>query len=861
MPEVDADPAIPTLREVVGHGWGEDVSDHAQISRYLRALADAAPDRTELVRYGETYEGRALHYLVITSADLNKRLDAIRSDRRRLADPRSIEAIEAADLIASTPPVVWLAYGVHGDESSSSDAALVTAYTLLADRREETVGLLEDVIVVIDPLQNPDGRDRFVGSYRRARGVFPQGEPEATDHQQPWPGGRSNHYLFDMNRDWYIQSQAESKARVAAYLEWQPQVYVDAHEMGRGSSYYFDPATDPYNPEITERQNAWVERIARRQAGRFDELGFAYTTREIFDAFYPGYGSTWPMFQGGVGILWEQAGVRGLVVDREDRLALHYRDAVRHHYISGLATIAEAASDPSSLLRDFFDGRLEAVERGRSGAVPDTILLPGSNPGRAARLSALLRDNGIEVRRLTAPLAFDPVGDTEPMEAPAGSYFIPASQPAGRLAETLLASDQEMGAAFIERQLDRKGRRLGDEIYDVTAWSLPMTYGVEALRGRPDVEPESEPFGDGPATPEGHVDGPERPKVGYLVPAEDESALDALSGWLRDGLRVHVVDRPFTLGGRSFDRGTLLLRAAENPEGLHEAVRTATQVHGLEVVATDTAFVDEGAGLGGPNVAWVMPPEVLLAFEEPVATGAGHTWYLFDQVWDYPTTRVAARSIAGRFDLDPYNVLVLPDGGYGPSDGFDAEAAAKLRRWVSAGGTLILVDGALRWAIGEEIALVPTEPRKVPVGPIPGEGLDEPIFEADPDDDDDGEEAPTESPRPVPGAFLRATVYDDHWVTAGLPGSIDVLTRAGLIVEPLDATEGRNLVTFEAQETPVAGFCWPDTLEAIGRSPLVLYRSIGRGHIIGFTDDPNARAMSPVTQRLFRNAAFFGPGH
>lgn len=866
MTGVEADPAIPTLETVVGHSWAEDISSHSEILRYLEALAASAPDRSKLVRYGRTYEGRDLVYLAISSAETMARLDEARLENLKLADPRSLGSGEADRLIGQAPAVVWLAYSVHGNESSSSDAALVTAYTLLADRSDETTRRLDDVIVVIDPLQNPDGRDRFVDAHRRARGAFPQPEPRATERAEPWPGGRYNHYLFDLNRDWYLQSQAESKAKVAAYLDWQPQIYVDAHEMGANNNYYFDPASDPFNPQITDRQDAWATRIGRRQAEQFDRLGFSYTTREIFDAFYPGYGSTWPMMQGGIGLLWEQAGVRGLVVDLEDETALHYHDAVRHHYVSSLATIAAAAEGRADLLRTFVEGRQEAIDRGESGEVPDVFLLPGKTPARAVELAALLVANGIEVRRMTAPVTLEGGAAVEQV-APEGAYYVPAAQPAGRLAETLLADRQEMGDDFIARQLDRKARLLGDEIYDVTAWSLPRTFGIDALRGTPVEEPESEPVGEDGGRPEGTVEGPDRPTVGYLVPGEDEAALDALSSWLRSGYRVHVVDRPFTIGGTAFGRGTLLLRTAQNPDTLHDDVRSAAEQFGLTVTAIDTSFVDEGVGLGGPNVAWVEPPKVLLAFEEPVSPFAGHTWFLFDREWTYPTTRVAAPSVAGTLDLDDYNVLILPDGSYGDESGFDADAAAKLRRWVSDGGTLILVDGALRWAIGEEIGLMPTERREVPVEPVPGEGLGpdeaegEDVDEAEDDADTEDDDAPKQSPRPVPGAILRATVYDDHWVTAGLPPSVEILTQTGLIVDPLDPTEGRNLVTFDEQDEPASGFCWPDTLEAIGRSPLVLYRSIGQGHVIGFTDDPNYRALSPVTQRLFRNAVFFGPGH
>ncbi|RUL83111.1 hypothetical protein TsocGM_22750 [Tautonia sociabilis] len=428
MPEIDADPAIPTLEEVVGHSWGADISSHAEVLRYLEALAKAAPDRCRLVRYGQSVEGRDLVYLVLSAPETIARLDEARADNLLLADPRALGPDEAETLIDRAPAVLWLAYAVHGDESSSSDAALITAYTLLADRREETRIWLNELIVVIDPIQNPDGRDRFVGAHRRARGAFPQSSPRATERLQPWPGGRYNHYLFDLNRDWFLQSQPETRAKVAAYLDWQPQVYVDVHEMGANASYYFDPASDPFNPQITPRQNAWATRIGRLQAEQFDRFGFSYTSREIFDAFYPGYGSTWPMMHGAIGLLWEQAGVRGLVVDRDDGQPLHYHDAVRHHYVSGLAAVQAAASGRADLLRTFHEGRGEAIERGRSGDAPDVFLLPGKTPVRAAELAELLVANGIEVRRLTAAAVLRPEGSAVEQGAQPASEKAPSRQ-------------------------------------------------------------------------------------------------------------------------------------------------------------------------------------------------------------------------------------------------------------------------------------------------------------------------------------------------------------------------------------------------------------------------------------------------
>jgi hypothetical protein len=863
MPEVDADPKIPTLKQQLGHGWGEDISSHAEIERYLRALAAAAPDRSRLLKYGDTIEKRGLYLLAITATKNRSRLEEIREANLRLADPRGTTPEQAKAIAEKAPAIVWMAYGVHGDEISSSDAALLTAYHLLADRRKSTQRMLEKVVVIIDPMQNPDGRDRFVNFHRENRGVAPDSEPMAAERVQRWAGGRFNHYLFDMNRDWFLQTQAETRARVAAYLRWQPHVTIDAHEMGSNNEYYFDPPADPILELITPRQREWFVKFGTRQGQRFDQFGFPYTTREVYDAFYPGYGSTWPTLHGSIGILWEQAGARGLVIDREDQRKLHYHDGVRHHYVSSLSTVETAAAMCKDLVNDFYEYRASAIASGRDGPVRDYVLLPGSTPARAARLGRLLEDNGIEVRRVTKATTITAKGGIETAArehaVPVGSYHVSVSQPAGRLARSLLSVQFDMGEAFRKRQLDRKVRRLDDEIYDLTAWSLPLAFGVSSLAAQGDSRVVSEPVKA--TTASGRVIGPERARVGYLVRAEDESAMFALAKLLRLPLRVHVFDQPTALAGEKFAKGTLLLRTSENPENVHEIIRRVALECSLSVVATDTGLVDDGAGLGGIHVSWVKPPKVAMLVDRPASPYAGHTWFLFDQVWQYPLTRVPGSAI-GDLDLAKYNVLILPDGRYpGP---IGEPFVPRLKDWVRGGGTLILIKGAAAWATEKTVGLLASKPVKKVVKTEsetekkPAEKAEKP---AAPGETKPDSEKPEEPPDPVPGAFLRASVYDDHFVTYGSPGEVYPLINTDLILTSLKPTDGRNLVNFAARDLLVSGFCWPGTLELMAGKPFVLYQAMGKGHVISFADDPNFRAMTPSTQRFFLNAVFFGPGH
>lgn len=854
VPGIDADPAIPTLEQVVGFGWAQEITSHAEFERYLDALAEAAPDRTKLVRYGSSYERRSLNYLVISSPANIKRLEEIRQNNLLLSDPRKMSDQEAAALIKDSPAVLWLAYNVHGNECSAGDAALVTAYHLLADRREETRSWLERLVVIIDPLQNPDGRERFVQNFRKHRGEFIESNPMGSEHTEPWPSGRSNHYWFDMNRDWFLQSQRETQAKVNAYLDWQPQIYVDAHEMGRNATYFFMPPKEPMNPFFLAKQHEWLLRIGRHQAKWFDDFGFRYTTREMFDGFYPGYGSKWPSMRGGLGMLWEQASVRGLIIDRDDETKLHYPDTVLHHYVSGLATAELSAGNRESLLRDYHDAQRRDIQLGNDGPVRHYFLLEEDRPQRTARLARLLLRNGIGVHRVTEPtkvsvcdIRDDAVKDRV---IPAGSYHVPIAQPGGRLARVLLDRHVEMDEQFVKRQLRRNELFMSDEIYDVTAWSLPLAFGVTCLASEQSIDVPGELY---EAQSPSHIFPDQQPKVAYLVPGTD-GATEALCGWLQSGVRVHVTDRPMKLKGRKFAPGTLIMFVHGNSDSLHQSVREAATRFGLDVYAANTGFVDEGAHLGGPYVKWVRPPKVLMPVDRPTSYRVGHTWHLFDQRLHYPTTRVSARNLS-RMDLDDFNVLVLPDGSYSSSYGFDGTLAKRIGQWVSEGGTLLLVRGAAHWAMGDSVDLLPTTRLQKPVEPAKTSGT-----EQQPDSDD---EKPTMiSPDSAPGIFLRASVFTESWLSFGCGEAIDVFYTGNLILKPLLPTAGRNVVTFADQDKLLtSGFCWPNTLELLAETPYVTHQRKGSGHIIAFTDDPNYRAMYPAVQRLFINAVLFGPGH
>jgi hypothetical protein len=847
MAALQPDPAIPTIAASLGYDWAEEITSHRSLERYMQALADAAPDRARLIRYGTSYEGRALYYLVISSSKNIARLEQIRASNLCLADPRRTGVLQAGDVIRDMPAVVWLASSVHGNELSSTEAAMLTSYHLLADQRTDTRQLLQHLVVIIDPLQNPDGRERFVNVYRETRGAFPSSHPLATEHTERWPGGRSNHYLFDMNRDWFLQSQQETVHKVRAYLRWQPQIYVDSHEMGRNSTYFFVPPTDPINPFMLPKQQRWLYQLGEYQAAWFDRYGFAYTTREIFDAFFPGYGSEWPTLQGGLGILWEQAGVRGLVIDRDDETKLQYREAVLHHYVSSLATLHVAAERRERLLSDFYDARARGVQLGEEGPVRHFFLLRGTDPSRAFRLARLLRNNGIEVRMLSADLTIEATdvlrGDKSTRRIPRGSFQVPVAQGAGRLVRALLDREVEMDAEYIEEQLRRKNDYLPDQIYDVTAWSLPLAFDVACLATDQTVG-ASDIWNGKLDRAEGTLS---EARVAYLVRPTDATYM-TLCQWLQRGLRVHVTGTSLTLQEESFPPGTLILQRQQNGARLHQLMQRAVAKYGLDVTAADTGFVTKGAHFGGPNVKWIRPPKIALAVDRPARYSVGHTWHLFDQQLRYPTTRIRFQNLS-RVDLDDFNVLVLPDGSYSESTPLDTRFAERAKEWVREGGTLVLIGGATAWGARDSVELAQLT------------RVCKPATRKSDSEPSGKEEIPKRWPDGVPGAFVKATLFQPHWLTFGQQPRLNVFVQGSRFFEPIDPENGRSVVHFASEGNVLAsGFCWPETAELLPGKTYLAYFALGQGHVVAFAGDPNYRAMFPSLQRLFINAVLLGPG-
>ena len=469
---VDRMANITSPEEFLGYKAGEQFSFHHDVVDYLRQLADES-DRVTMHHYGKTYEGRSLQYLVITSPENHARIDQIRSDNLRLAEGNGLSDADASSIIENNPAVVWLSYNVHGNEASSTETAMEVAYRMASDNSQEMQDILAGSVVIIDPTMNPDGRDRYVYWYRSAANRLVNVNAADLEHDEAWPGGRTNHYWFDLNRDWLWLVHPESQGRIVAYQQWLPQVHVDYHEQGFNSNYFTMPGTTPRNRELPDEYDTWAARFGKANTDAFDEHNITYATRESFDFFYPGYGSSYPSVMGGIGMLTEQGGHSrgGRAVKTADDYVLTLQQRIFDHYLTSFATIRTSVERRAELLqyyRDFF--------KPTSGTNTSYIFPDDEGNGHLYRMLNILDKHGVEISRTTESATANNAGSyvdgsSQRREIPAGSFVVSTNQPRSVFVNTVLKPDLALEDSVT---------------YDMTSWSMPIAYNVDGywVQGR-----------------------------------------------------------------------------------------------------------------------------------------------------------------------------------------------------------------------------------------------------------------------------------------------------------------------------------------------------------------------------------------
>jgi hypothetical protein len=815
-----AQAAPPSPAQVLGYELGERFTPYAGVREYARALAAAAPDRVRYLPYGQTYEGRELFQLVIARPEVMARLDQVLATNAELTRPET-SVQRAQQIAAQNPAVVYFSYGVHGNESSSSEAGMWTAYDL-ARGAPEVRGVLDQLVVVIDPVTNPDGRDRYVNWYSSVRGARPDPDPQAREHSEPWPGGRFNHYLFDLNRDWSWATQQETRQRLATWWRWNPQVHVDFHEMGYNSSYFFFPATAPINPIYPPYVLEWARRFGNANAQAFDQHGWQYYTAEEFDLFYPGYGDSWPSLTGAIGMTYEQAGhgAAGQAVERTDGDTLTLKERALHHWTSSEATLRAAAAGKAQLLADY-----ASAARTAGVGEQDFLLVPGADVGRVRALVDHLRGQGIEVERAGAGFgahAAAYTGFPARSQFPAGTYRVRARQRLGRLAVTLLQQETRLRANFS---------------YDISAWSLPYAYGVAAYRVAPGLGGSWSPV-SAPSDP-GTVAAPAA-AYGYLL-APGAAETGAVMRFLDAGGRARVLTKPATIAGRRWPAGSWFVPARGDDSLQARATRAGL---GAYVTAVSTGHSDEGIDLGSENVVNVRRPRLAVISGEGVdPTSFGALWFFLDRQVGMGFDAVDVRDL-GRVDLGKYDVVVLPDA----SERVVKGNTETLKGFVQRGGRLVALAGAAE-AVAELAEIKVREPQK-------DTGNARARYLAGRE-----ERERQEWRQEVPGTVVAVTLDPAHPLAfgAGLdsnPAQTFVLHQGSLVFEPGEGIE--TVAYFGASPQRIAGVISLENLKRLGQGGWLVSKRMGRGSVVLFADDPLFRLFWRSTQPLLLNAILLG---
>ena len=809
---------VPTPHSVLGYPVGERYTRHADIVRYTRLLA-AASDRIQFHRYGATVQGRPLTYLVISAPANLHRLDEIRQRNLELTDPRSAADSEA--IIADNPAIVWLSYGVHGDEASSAETALQVAYTLAAGQNPEILDILEKCVIVIDPLLNPDGRDRYVSWYQNTRGAEPNQDPDDAEHDQPWPGGRTNHYMFDLNRDWLWLSQPESRQRLAVYKRFMPQLHIDYHEQGHMRPYFFGPGDKPYNANIPEETKQWLAIYGDANAEVFDREGLVYSTKERFDYLYPGYGKVLPVYNGAVGLLCEKAGGVGLAIEIGDQYTLTLTERVRHHFLTSMSYLETTAANRQGQLERFARFFREATDA--TGDGPQTFaILPDNDPSLLDRLWRLCAAHGIEIRVLEAPAPaggfIDGFGAPGAGELPEGTWIISAAQPMGRLVR-----------AVFERQTEVEDANT----YDITAWSLPIAFGLRSLESEQALGAPTAPLQWNGAAAQATGGG----DVALIIDSAGARFPAAAGAVIRRDIFCRVATEPFAIDGRQFAAGSLIIHNVRNSQRDLDSLVADILAAGASAHRAGAGSSTEGPVLGAnANLLYRLPKVVLLRGDGTQANSAGHHWWFLDVDQPIPHIKVDVSQLE-RLDLDQYNVLVMPD-----MRPLSERAAERVNTWVRDGGVVVASGGIAGWA-SRSLAGAPELEKQATDQP--------PALELTWQQRKD--RSVTER---ISGAMTRIDLDPTHPLAAGLGASIGVIKRGAAV---LPVAENGFIVGRYAEEPIISGPVSDANGARLPGQPAVTHHRVGAGAVICLADDPSLRGFQHAPMRLIFNAILYGP--
>lgn len=817
LPEgVSYNPAIPTPQSVIGHEVGEWHISHDRLVNYMYAL-DRASDRITLEVTGYTHEGRPLLLLTITSPKNHQNIETIRSQHVQLTDPAKSGSLDTRTM----PAVFYMGFSIHGNEASGSNAALLVAYHLAAAQGKEIEDYLNNVVILFDPSFNPDGLHRFSSWVNSRKSKVISADPADMEHNEPWPGGRTNHYWFDLNRDWLVAQQPESQARIVTFHKWKPNVLTDHHEMGTNATFFFQPGVPSRVHPLTPAKNQELTRkIGEFHARALDNIGSFYYTQEGYDDFYYGKGSTFPDVQGAIGILFEQASSRGHAQESINGV-LSFAFTIRNQFTTALSTLQAVHAMREELLnyqRDFFKSALAEAAKDPVKA----IAFGSIDKARALHLAEIFVRHQIEIYKPTSGISIG--GKSFDAES---AFIVPLNQPQYRL---------------IKGMTERRTTFQDSLFYDISTWTLPLAFGVdyEEMKTVPalgaKVSEIKWPAGKliGGISQYAYVFEP----YGYYVPR-------ALNRLLQNNIRVKVATEPFFHpSGKRFDRGSLLVTVSDQgkvADQIQYQIREITEKDGIDVYAFNTGLDYKGVSLGSSTFLPLRKPEVALLVGDGVnANDAGELWHLLDVRMNIPVTALPV-DVLNRTNISRYNTIIFPNGFY---NNITESTKERLKNWVQNGGIIIGFDAALNWLNGAGLGKF--EMKK---GEQPGDKPEKPRAYADIEEYRGAQQSP--------GAIFETQADLTNPLLYGFTSSrIPVFKDNNLFMENSKNPYANPLV-YTANPL-ISGYISKTNYARLKNSSVAGYSASGRGRIIGFTDNLAFRAFWLGTNKLFTNALFYG---
>ena len=805
--------------DFLGYPLGSKFTPHYKIVNYFNYMSTAAVSQMKLQQYGETNEGRPLLLAFIASAENFPRLEEIRKNNLRLT---GLLTDKPAD--ASAPAIVWLSYNVHGNETSSSETAMKVLYELLNPSNTQTAAYLKNTVVILDPCLNPDGRDRYVNWQMQMKGKEANPNPDAREHSEPWPGGRTNHYNFDLNRDWAWQTQIETQQRLKVYNEWMPHIHSDYHEQGYNNPYYFAPAAEPYHEVVTPFQRSFQVEVGKNNARYFDANGWLYFTKEIFDLFYPSYGDTYPLYNGSIGMTFEQAGhgrsSTAVITHTGDTLTL--KDRIAHHYTTTMGTLETVSKNTAKLVsafKKFFDDT-----RANGAGDFKTFVITDANTKRLSSLKKLLDANNIRY------------GYSSGVQAKGFNYFTQKEETITTNKSLLISTYQPKGV-LAKVLFEPKSKLVDSLTYDITAWALPYVYGLQAHAVREKILPENkEVTGITPNVLPVNV-------YGYLVTYNSFEDAKLLSSLLANGVKLRYAVRDFTAGNKSFSKGTLIILRKGNEDKL-DVLQQAARKFNADVTTIESGFMDSGFDLGSEKVRFIKKPNVALVTGKGTdANGAGEVWHLFDQQLNYPITLINADDIS-TVNWKNIDVLIVPNGRHKFLS--DKEASADIKNWVRQGGKIIAIENAVsQMASGDwGIKVKKNEEEKDKKEDQKPSYADLKQFAAS---EHDGIKSF------IAGAIYKLDLDTTHPLSFGIGNNYFTLKQDDTVYEFLK--EGWNVGVIK-KDNYTAGFVGSKIKDKIKDAVLVGEQPSGNGDIIYLADNPVFRSFWESGKLLLCNAVF-----